>query len=58
MRTQHFVCVCVCDCESYLHLDLHTTVRELLNHTFNPDERLHLSVEDSEETRSETRSEG
>lgn len=49
IRTQYFVRVCV----TYLHLDLHTTVRELLNHAFNPYERLHLSVEESERTRSE-----
>lgn len=51
IRTQHFVCVRVCI--TYLHLDLHTTMRELLNHAFNPYERLHLSVEESERTRSE-----
>lgn len=47
------MCLCVCMCvrvclclrvtRHYLHLDLHTAVRELLDHALNPYERLHLS---------------
>lgn len=35
--------VCLCVTYHYLHLDLHAAVRELLNHTLDPYERLHLS---------------
>lgn len=48
------LCMCVCFrlCVPYLHLDLHTAVRELLNHALNPYERLHLSDREREWTRS------
>lgn len=36
-----FIYLCVI--HRYLNLDLHAAVRELLNHTLNPYERLHLS---------------
>lgn len=40
---------------TYLHLDLHAAVGELLNHAVNPDERLHLSHRGRERTGSEGR---
>lgn len=47
------MCVCLCLRLTYLHLDLHAAVRELLNHAVNPYERLHLSDGERQWTRSE-----
>lgn len=47
--------MCLCVAHHYLHLDLHTAVRKLLNHALDPYERLHLSDRAREWTRSEGR---
>lgn len=49
------MCACLCLCVTYLHLDLHTAVREPLDHAVNPYERLHLSHRERERTSSEGR---